>query len=242
MIKNTRKALFALAGSTLLTSVSQAAPVLNKTIHEFNAGLYIQEEFNILKDDNVVDPNYASQELRVQLSPDKSYSQIGFYDKIRTQYGQAIAYNTVDRRWVKFKGKVLYFAAVSDGTNKFETIPFRVLNPAGEASEWGEIRISLDNAFDGHYDVYPSDDFSQTSVGQPVAIDVKANDSGIPHYFGVEVYASAANGRVTVNNDKTITYTPNTGFVGQDSFKYRIKGNNLYDISSAPATVTVDVN
>ncbi|KZN48043.1 Ig-like domain-containing protein [Pseudoalteromonas luteoviolacea] len=241
MSKTTYKALAIALSTGLLSNLVQAAPVLNKTTYEFNSGLQIQEEFNIFGNDNVTDPNYSSNELRIQLNADKSYNQIGFYDQVRTAYGQAVAYNIIDRRWIEFKGKLLYYAAVTDGSNKIETIPFRVINPAGETSEWGVIRVSLDEAFNIDYDYYPSDDNAQTSANQATIINVKDNDANVPYYFGVEVYAWAENGRVTVNDDHTITYTPKAGFVGQDSFRYRIKGNNLYDITSAPATVTINV-
>ncbi|KZN58611.1 hypothetical protein N473_04060 [Pseudoalteromonas luteoviolacea CPMOR-1] len=241
MSKTTYKALAVALSAGLLSHCVQAAPVLNKTTYEFNSGLQIQEEFDIFGNGHVSDPNYSNNELRIQLNADKAYNQIGFYDQVRTVYGQAVAYNILDRRWIEFKGKLLYYASVSDGTNKIETIPFRIINPAGETSEWGVVRVSLDEAFNIEYDYYPSDDSGQTSVNQAMTINVKDNDANVPYYFGVEVYAWAKNGRVTVNDDHTITYTPKAGFVGQDSFRYRIKGNNLYDVTSAPATVTIDV-
>ncbi|WP_010604100.1 Ig-like domain-containing protein [Pseudoalteromonas maricaloris] len=228
-------------GVALFAPLVSAAPQLDKAIFEYNAGLNIQEEFNIFADGNVTDPNYPNSELRIQLDSSKSYDQIGFYDKVYTTYGQAVAYNTLDRRWVKFKGKVLYFSGEDNGNQKIDTISFRVVNPAGETSEWGEIRVSLDQAFGGNYDVYPSDDLAQTVAGQPVDVYVKDNDSGVPYYYGVEIFSSPANGTVSVNSDYSITYTPKAGFIGQDSFQYRIKGNNLYDITSAPATVSVSV-
>ncbi|WP_157576862.1 Ig-like domain-containing protein [Pseudoalteromonas rubra] len=228
--------------SALMTATSlYAAPVLNKSIFEFNAGLHIQEEFNIFADNTVFDPDYPVHELRLVLNEGKTYEQVSFYDKTYTPYGQAVAYNTLDRRWVKFKGKLLYFSGESDGTNKVEVIPFRVINPAGEVSEPGEIRISLDHAFDTNYDVYPADDTAQTVSDRAVAINVKANDPNVPYYFGVEIYSNPKHGRVSVNQDYTVTYTPSAGYIGQDAFRYRIKGNNLYEITSAVATVSVEV-
>ena len=45
-------------------------------------------------------------------------------------------------------------------------------------------------------------------------------------------------GSVVVNADGTFTYTPGAGFVGQDSFTYRITDANG-DVSTATVTVTV---
>ena len=47
-----------------------------------------------------------------------------------------------------------------------------------------------------------------------------------------------ANGTAEINTDKTITYTPDAGFSGSDSFRYTIKDS---DDRTASATVTVTV-
>ncbi|QTL34148.1 Ig-like domain-containing protein [Pseudoalteromonas viridis] len=241
-MKRTSYGLTALSTcAVLLVSTANAAPQLDRAIFEYNAGLLIQEEFNLFADGNVSDPDYPNSTLRIQLNSAKSYEQIGFYDQMNTTYGQAVAYNTLDRRWLKFKGKLLYFSGESDGSRKVDVIRFRVINPANEASPWAEVRVSLDHAFDIDYDVYPSDDTAQTSRNQPVEIFVKANDVDVPYYYGVEIFSRPQHGSVSVNSDYSVTYTPAAGYTGQDSFQYRIKGNNLYDVTSAVATVSVQV-
>ncbi|MEC8325043.1 MAG: Ig-like domain-containing protein [Pseudomonadota bacterium] len=220
-----------------------AKPILNKRIYEFNSRLNVQEEFKIFENDNVVDKNFHINELRIQLNDGKTYEQIAFYDKVRPQnYSQAVAYNTLDRRWIKFKGKLLYFAGLSNGVGKTDTLKFRVLNPNGEASDWGEIRISLDGRFDQNYDVYPNNDAGTTIVNASKNLNVLANDPNVQSWYGVEIYSSPSHGSVSVNNDKSIKYTPDNNFSGVDTFSYRIKGNNLYDITSAPAQVTVTIS
>ena len=49
---------------------------------------------------------------------------------------------------------------------------------------------------------------------------------------------SPSHGSLTLNTDGTFTYTPNTGFMGTDSFTY-IANDGVLD--SAPATVTIEV-
>ncbi|CAM4140178.1 hypothetical protein [Pseudoalteromonas byunsanensis] len=137
------KAIF--ASSVLVTSLAGAAPQLSQTTFEYDAQMYIQEEFNLFADGYVFDPDYPNSELRIQLDSTKSYEQISFYDKTETAYGQAVAYNTLDRRWIKFKGKLLYMADDTQGINRFDMIPFRVINPAGEVSPWGVVRVSIAN-------------------------------------------------------------------------------------------------
>ena len=84
-----------------------------------------------------------------------------------------------------------------------------------------------------------NDDQVTTEAGVPVTIDVLANDS-LPADQNVGIIAVTLpfRGKLDFNADKTITYTPNTGFVGTDDFTYTI-GNGKG--STAKATVTIQV-
>jgi hypothetical protein len=73
-----------------------------------------------------------------------------------------------------------------------------------------------------------------------VAIDVLANDTDIDgDALTVESFSQAANGTVDENPDGTLSYTPNVGFSGDDSFTYTVSDGIDED---APATVTVTVS
>ena len=229
-----------LLACSVLSEMVVAAPTLKQEIFEFNSRVNIQEEFVVLNNDTVSDPSYSLNELRMQLDESKTYEEVGFYDKVKTPYGQAVAYNTLDSRWFKFKNKLLYFASTSASASKFETIRFRVLNPEGEASNWGEVRISLGGQYDQKYDYYPVDDTASVTVNQAVDIDVLQNDPLVQPYYTVEIYNAPTKGLVSVNADKTIRYSRNPGVVGADSFSYRVRGNNLYDVYSAPALVSIN--
>jgi hypothetical protein len=71
-----------------------------------------------------------------------------------------------------------------------------------------------------------TDDSASTTINTAVVIDVASNDSGLPE--GDLVIGSAspttapANGTAAGNSDGTITYTPNNGFKGIDTFDYEI--------------------
>jgi hypothetical protein len=83
------------------------------------------------------------------------------------------------------------------------------------------------------------DDVATTPFATPVVIDVLANDSdpdGDP--LTVESVTTPANGTATINGDQTVTYTPNSGFSGTDSFGYTISDGQGH---TASATVTVTV-
>jgi hypothetical protein len=83
------------------------------------------------------------------------------------------------------------------------------------------------------------DDSATTMESVPVAIDVLANDSD-PDGQAISVFAvtQGGNGSVTADAGGTITYSPEAGFSGTDSFAYEITdGSGGSDV----ATVTVTV-
>ncbi|HEX9823521.1 MAG TPA: cadherin-like domain-containing protein [Actinomycetota bacterium] len=82
------------------------------------------------------------------------------------------------------------------------------------------------------------DDAASTFKNEAVTIDVLANDSdadGDP--ISVTGVGSPANGTATDNGDGTVTYEPDPGFSGFDSFTYTISDGT----DSDTATVTVEV-
>lgn len=75
-----------------------------------------------------------------------------------------------------------------------------------------------------------NNDLATTPAATPVAIDVLANDThdGAPVAIGdlagpPVVVTPPSNGTATVNPDGTVTYTPNPGFCGTDTFEYEIE-------------------
>ncbi|MFK8296256.1 gliding motility-associated C-terminal domain-containing protein [Capnocytophaga canimorsus] len=91
-----------------------------------------------------------------------------------------------------------------------------------------------------------SDDSATTEINTPVVVNILENDQNIPAIGKVSVVSSPSQGSVQVNDggtpndpsDDTVTYTPNLGFVGVDSFVYELcdaAGN------CASATVTIEV-
>ena len=80
-----------------------------------------------------------------------------------------------------------------------------------------------------------------TDENTPVSIDVLANDTDEDDgdVLSVASVTDPAHGTVQDNQDGTITYTPDTGFSGSDSFTYTATDGELV---SDPATVTVLVN
>ncbi|MEO1203653.1 MAG: DUF2341 domain-containing protein, partial [Pseudomonadota bacterium] len=74
-----------------------------------------------------------------------------------------------------------------------------------------------------------------TTTGRPVTIDVLANDAG--DALTITSFSRPANGSLVFNADKSFTYTPAEGFVGDDGFSYTVR-----DGQGTPASIEVTVS
>ena len=113
----------------------------------------------------------------------------------------------------------------------------------------GETDLDVDFPLVGNRPPVAVDDSAVTDQDTPVVISVLGNDSDPDgHAFAVDSTTPPLNGTVVVNPDGTITYTPNSGFVGTDTFTYTIceVGGPVGGVPATglcdTATVTVTVN
>ncbi|MCZ4351519.1 Hint domain-containing protein [Roseovarius aestuarii] len=82
-------------------------------------------------------------------------------------------------------------------------------------------------------------DAASTTEGESVEINVLANDSDPDgDTLRVAEASDPANGTAVVNGDNTVTYTPDAGFTGTDTFEYTVTDDNG---GSVTETVTVTV-
>ncbi|MDQ0966461.1 putative repeat protein (TIGR01451 family)/gliding motility-associated-like protein [Flavobacterium sp. W4I14] len=87
------------------------------------------------------------------------------------------------------------------------------------------------------------DDVAGTVANKPVTINVLANDdpgNSTLDKLTVEIVGQPQHGKVTVNPDGTITYTPNPGYTGDDAFIYRVKDAFGYYTNVAAVTLTAN--
>jgi gliding motility-associated-like protein len=85
-------------------------------------------------------------------------------------------------------------------------------------------------------------DAAFTGVDVPVTVEILKNDDPMNTTFNlqsVEIVNQPANGKITIGGDGTVTYTPNPGYAGTDSFTYRIKDLNGYYTNAATVNITV---
>lgn len=78
------------------------------------------------------------------------------------------------------------------------------------------------------------DDVASTPLDQPVTVDVLANDGGTG--LSASIVTGPTNGTATLSGGQ-VTYTPNTGYVGQDLVVYSATNT----VASSQATLTITV-
>ncbi|EQC4368484.1 tandem-95 repeat protein [Vibrio parahaemolyticus] len=116
--------------------------------------------------------------------------------------------------------------------NGKETITFTAKDPSGE---------SVSQTVD--FTVAPVVDIEADSTNvvedTPTIINVLGNDTfeGKDKVVSLDAENGPKNGTVTVNNDGTVTYTPDDNYVGKDTFTYVVTSGGV----SESTTVTVNV-
>jgi len=91
------------------------------------------------------------------------------------------------------------------------------------------------------------DDKETTNANTPVDILILNNDrpglSNSPLVpSSVEIISQPKNGRITIDANGKVVYTPNHGFVGEDTFVYRVKDELGYWSNEATVTITIVAN
>ncbi len=121
-----------------------------------------------------------------------------------------------------------------------DSFTYTVRDDDGAISNSATVSISVSG---GNIAPVAVDDNSSAIAGNPVAIDVTLNDSdpdGTLLVATVTIATQPANGSINVSTQTgLVTYTPNSGFSGTDSFTYTVEDNE--GAVSNAATVTLSV-
>lgn len=103
-------------------------------------------------------------------------------------------------------------------------------------SNVANVRITVSPTNDAPVSV---DDAAATVESTTVIVNVLANDTDMDgDGLTVSNVSAAGAGSVAINGDNTVTYTPNAGFIGTDTFTYTANDGTE---DSTPATVTITV-
>ncbi|HWL50187.1 MAG TPA: Ig-like domain-containing protein, partial [Acidimicrobiia bacterium] len=116
-----------------------------------------------------------------------------------------------------------------------DSFTYVVTNPGG-ASASGQVTITVTSVNDNPT---ATADSASTPAGTARSITVLANDSDVDgDTLSVTGATSPAHGSATVGAGGTIVYTPNSGYVGPDTFTYGIS-DGAGGVASAAVTITV---
>ncbi len=122
-----------------------------------------------------------------------------------------------------------------------DTIQYTVRDSNGTVSNVGTISITVTFV---DYPPVANNDSAQTNPNTPVNINVLANDTDKNNDIApgtVTIQGGPANGTAVVNpSTGVVTYTPNSGFSGTDTFTYTVA--TTYGAVSNVATVTIKVH
>ena len=137
-------------------------------------------------------------------------------------------------------GKITY--TPNNGFNGSDTLTYRLRDTGGLWSEPATVTITITPVNDGP--PVAVSDAAVTGKNRPVTIDILANDSDPDGNGTIDRNAISitqpSHGSVTVNGTTgEITYTPDSGFSGSDSFTYRLRDEG--GLWSNVAGVTVQV-
>ena len=148
-------------------------------------------------------------------------------------------------RWSMTWGNANRPVIISDTTNVTRDIRFDQCNTHYDVTVYpvlhevgclGEPVYMIINTVE-HFSLQAMDDAFYTEVNVPVDCDVSRNDfesEGYPLIYISQLVSEPRHGTVTMNSNGVYTYTPNTGFVGIDTFFYDVRndppsGNPMFD-------------
>jgi subtilisin len=116
-----------------------------------------------------------------------------------------------------------------------DSFSFQITDGDGNTSP-GTVTITVNPVNDAPV---AGDDSASTTEGTSVTITVTGNDTDVDgDALTVTEKTTPSNGTVTINSDNTLTYTPNAGYTGPDSFGYTVSDGTVTDTANVAIEVT----
>ncbi|MFC1479469.1 Ig-like domain-containing protein [Planctomycetota bacterium] len=135
---------------------------------------------------------------------------------------------------VKKCSKVVY--TPDTGFTGLDTFTYTVSDGNG-GSDIATVTVTVSGG--GNNSPTAVDDADSTVIDTPVTVDVLANDTDIDGDTITVSGVGAASDGTVANNTVDVTYTPDPGFTGTDSFTYTVSdGNGGTDTATVTVTVT----
>ncbi|HHE1176412.1 TPA: tandem-95 repeat protein [Vibrio parahaemolyticus] len=186
---------------------------------------------NAVNDTPVVESNIADQTLAEDFTPYTIDLNTAFSDVDNVDGELTFSVSGNSNIQVAIVNGIATITPTADW-NGSETLTFTATDPSGE---------SVSQTVD--FTVAPVVDIKADSTNvvedTPTIINVLGNDTfeGKDKVVSLDAENGPKNGTVTVNNDGTVTYTPDDNYVGKDTFTYVVTSGGV----SESTTVTVNV-
>ncbi|HHE0504559.1 TPA: tandem-95 repeat protein [Vibrio parahaemolyticus] len=186
---------------------------------------------NAVNDTPVVESNIADQALAEDFTPYTIDLNTAFSDVDNVDGELTFSVSGNSNIQVAIVNGIATITPTADW-NGSETLTFTATDPSGE---------SVSQTVD--FTVAPVVDIEADSTNvvedTPTIINVLGNDTfeGKDKVVSLDAENGPKNGTVTVNNDGTVTYTPDDNYVGKDTFTYVVTSGGV----SESTTVSVDV-
>ncbi|WP_170337390.1 tandem-95 repeat protein, partial [Ruegeria arenilitoris] len=178
---------------------------------------------------NAVIPGGSAPYLRVERSGDlwtMYYSTDGANWTTAGSFTRALTVTSVG----VFAGNTGSASGFTAQVDYFETSADPITNEDGNSTPGNTVPDAADDGLSTGQDA---------ALVVNVAADLLANDSdGDGDLLSLDSFTQPTNGTVADNGDGTLTYTPNAGFTGADSFTYTITDGTDTDTATVTVTVT----
>ncbi len=186
---------------------------------------------NAVNDTPVVESNIADQTLAEDFTPYTIDLNTAFSDVDNVDGELTFSVSGNSNIQVAIVNGIATITPTADW-NGSETLTFTATDPSGES-----VSQTVDFTVAPVVDIVA--DSTNVVEDTPTIINVLGNDTfeGKDKVVSLDAENGPKNGTVTVNNDGTVTYTPDDNYVGKDTFTYVVTSGGV----SESTTVTVNV-
>ncbi|MCH8925370.1 MAG: tandem-95 repeat protein, partial [Proteobacteria bacterium] len=200
---------------------------------EVNGAPFLAADAGASDEDTVLNAG-ALGVLANDIDPERDILTVTAFDAVSAK-GAAVTVNA-DGSYTYDPTGSATLGALAVGENTTDTFTYTVSDGNG-ASGTATVTITVTGVNDAPT---AAADTATTAVDTAVIKDVLANDSDpdTTDTLSVSAVTQGTSGTVVDNGDGTVTYTPNAGFIGLDSYTYDISDGNG---GSDTATVSVTV-
>ncbi|HGZ7309007.1 TPA: tandem-95 repeat protein, partial [Vibrio parahaemolyticus] len=187
---------------------------------------------NAVNDTPVVESNLADQTLAEDFTPYTIDLNTAFSDVDNVDGELTFSVSGNSNVLVSIENGIATISPTADW-NGSEILTFKATDPSGES-------VSQTVNFTVAPVVDIEADSTNVVEDTPTIINVLGNDTfeGKDKVVSLDAENGPKNGTVIVNNDGTVTYTPNDNYVGKDTFTYIVTSGGVSESTTVEVNVT----